>query len=122
MSIGRRYVLPLGLGFGGMFICHFGLFLCFQAGVGFIAYVIVYPVVYPLLAVILTVSRPGFWLSNAIFLCAVPLTYWYFVLARDAQLDLRSPNLYDSSGMSIVMLLTLGLTTLSAFTVSRIMR
>jgi hypothetical protein len=119
MSIGQKYVLPLVLGPVGMLICHFGLFLCQQAGIEFMAYVIVYPVVYAVLAVILTLLGPRLWLSNALYLCVIPVLYWFILLASDGKLNWSSFSFVESSGMSVIIVLTAGVSALAAFAVSK---
>jgi hypothetical protein len=120
MSIGQKYALPLVLGLVGMFICHFGLFLCQQAGIEFVAYVIVYPMVYAGLAIVLTLLGPHLWLSNVLFLCVIPFLYWYLLLASDDKLNLRSFSFFESSGMSVIILLTAGVSALCALAVSKV--
>jgi hypothetical protein len=119
MNIGQKYVWPLVLGFAGMFICHFGLFLCHVAGIEFVAYVIVYPMVYSGLAIVLTLPGPRLWLSNALYLCVIPFLYWYLLLASDGKLNWRSFSFFESSGMSVIIVLTAGVSALAAFAVSK---
>ena len=120
MNIGKKFVLPLSLGLVGMFICHYGLFLCYQVGVPFTAYLIVYPIVYPAMTAILTISASRLWLTNAIFLSVIPFLYWYSLLWSDGKLNPDSFSLFESSGMSVVILLTLGLSALVGFVIFKI--
>jgi hypothetical protein len=122
MVIARKYVWPIVLGFVGMFACHLGLFLCSLAGITFMAYLIVYPIVYPVLTVVLTIVEPRLWLTNALFLCIVPFLYWYTVLWTDGRLNLHDLSLFESSGMSVIILLALGLSIVVGFVVSKLRR
>ena len=115
MSIGQKYILPFILGFIGMFLCHLGLFLFYQGGIKFTAYIIVYPIVYPLLTIILSIINSRHWFSNAIYLCAFPFLYWYILLLTDGRLNIKDFNLYESTGMSMIMLLTVGISVVSGF-------
>ena len=122
MSIAQKVVLPTVIGFFGMFMCHLGLFVCSLAGINFMAYVIVYPLIYPLLAILLTLFAPRSWLTNAIFLCLIPFLYWYVLLWSDGRLNAASFSWYQSSGMSLIILLALGLSALAAFAASKLRR
>jgi hypothetical protein len=122
MGIGREYVLPIVLGFVGMFACHVGLFLCYLAGIKFMAYLIVYPIVYPALTVVLTIVESRLWLTNAIFSCIIPFLYWYTLLWTDGRLNLHDLSLFESSGMSVIILLALGLSIVLGFVVSKLRR
>jgi hypothetical protein len=119
MSIGRKYVIPLSLGFVGMFLCHFGLFLFYEAGIKVVAYLFVYPIVYPLLTATLTFAESSLWLTNALFVCAIPFLYWYALLWSDGKLNPNSFSLFESSGMSVIILLALGLSLLVGFVISK---
>jgi hypothetical protein len=120
MTIGRKFALPLILGFLAMFICHFGLFLCYQVGITFIAYVIVYLLVYSILVIPLTISHPRYWKTDPLLLCTIPFLYWYALLWSDGKLNLSAISLLQSTGMSVIILITFGLCVLSSFVVSRI--
>jgi len=119
MSIGRKYVIPLSLGFAGMLLCHFGLFLFYQVGIKFVAYILVYPIVYPLLTATLTFAESRLWLTNALFVCTIPFLYWYALLWGDGKLDPNSFSLFESSGMPAIILLALGLSLLVGFVISK---
>ncbi|MDO8548995.1 MAG: hypothetical protein Q7S39_02440 [Ignavibacteria bacterium] len=120
MSIGKKYILPLSLGFVGMFICHYGFFLCYQVGVPFTAYLIVYPIIYPAMTAILTMSKPRLWFTNAIFLSVIPFLYWYSLLWSESKLNANSFSLFEFSGMSVIILLALGVSVLVGLLIFKI--
>jgi hypothetical protein len=122
MGIGTKYVLPMLLGFAGMLACHIGLFICYEAGIKFMAYLIVYPIVYPGLTIVLTIAKPRLWLTNAILLCSIPILYWYILLWTDGRLNLHDFSLLESSGMSVIILLALGLSIVLGYFVSKLRR
>ena len=103
-----------------MFLCHFGLFLFYEAGIKFVAYLLVYPIVYPLLTATLTIAESSSWLTNALFVCAIPFLYWYALLWSDGKLNPNSFSLFESSGMSVIILIALGLSLLVGFVIFKI--
>jgi len=117
--MGRKYALPIGVGFIGMFLCHFGLFLGMAAGMDFPPYVIAYPIVYAILAIVLALLKPGLWLTDALFLCLVPFVYWYSLLISDGKFSVTNFSLRESSGMWLTMLISVGVSLLCAFAVSK---
>ncbi len=115
MNIRIKYILPFILGFIGMIICHVGLFLCWQAGIKFMVYIIVYPVVYSIMTIILTIRNYKLWFTNALYICLIPFLYWYYLLFTEDKLNVYSANIYNYSEMSIIILFTFGLSVLVSF-------
>ena len=106
-SIGRKYILPVGLGFLGMFICHIIILSGFGAGIQYPIYVFAYPIVHPLIAATLTWNSAKLWVSNAIAVCVLPFLYWYLLLWSDGKISLEDTvNWRASSGMLLIMPLT----------------
>jgi hypothetical protein len=104
-----------------MFICHIFILLGFGSGVQFPIYIFTYPVVYPLIAIILTRLNPRLWLTNAILANALPFIYWYLLLWSDGKMNIQGAlNLRESSGMLLIMPVTLGLACITAFAASRL--
>ncbi|MBA2760674.1 MAG: hypothetical protein H0U39_01695 [Segetibacter sp.] len=69
----KRYLLPLVLGFAGMFAAHMLLFLL-SVGLrlNFMPYILAYLIVYSVLAFLLTRNNPEWWLSNVICILLIP--------------------------------------------------
>ena len=120
MSIGRRYVLPVGLGLLGMFACHISVLVGFGLGIGYPIYWATYPIIYPLLEVVLLRKNSQLWLPDAIFLNAFPLLYWYMVLWSDGKFSLAAAlDWQSSSGMLLITMVTMGLTVAVGFILSQ---
>lgn len=121
LSIVRKYILPLGLGFAGMFICHIFILIGFGVGIGYPIYVFAYPVVYLLIGIILAMRKPKLWLSDAIFINILPLLYWCALLWSDGKMNEQATlSLRESSGMLLIMPFTLALTCAVSFATSKI--
>jgi hypothetical protein len=120
MDIGRRYVLPVGLGLLGMFICHIFVIVGFGLGIGYPVYWATYPVIYPLLIAGLLRKNSRLWLTDAILLNAFPLLYWYILMWSDGKFSIENAlEWQSSSGMMLIMLLTMGLTVAVGFILSQ---
>src|SRR5687768_7313784 len=76
----KKYLLPVSLGFAGMFVAHIIILLGFGLGITVPLYFIAYPAVYALLAFLLTKRNPTWWLSNVICILLIPFIYWYLLL------------------------------------------
>ncbi len=121
MGIGQKYILPLSLGFVGMFVCHVFILIAFGSGTRFPIYIFAYPVVYPLIAAILTFINSKLWLSNAMLVNSLPFVYWYLLLWSDGKMNMPAAlNLQESSGMLLIMPFTIALACVVTYIVSRI--
>jgi len=120
MSPARKYALPIVLGFVGMIVSHIIVLLGFGAGVHFPIYIVAYPIVYSVTALILSQSNPRLWLSDAALVCTIPFLYWYLLLWSDGKMHVEAAlNIRESSGMLLIMPLSLGLACFAAFIVSK---
>jgi len=121
MNIGRKYVLPLGLGFAGMLICYIFILIAFGSGVEYPIYMFTYPIVYPVIAIILTLRNSKAWLSSSLLLSALPFLYWFSLLWSEGKMNIQSAlKLNQSSGMILIMPITLGIACLASFATSKI--
>ena len=117
----KKFLLPILLGFGGMFIAHFIILLGFAFGIKFLLYVVAYPVVYTLLAILLTKNHPQWWLSNSICVLLIPFIYWYLLLWNSERPALTVHTFFsDSSGMFLILPLTFVLAAFISFLVLKI--
>jgi hypothetical protein len=120
VSIGRKYVLPVCLGLLGMFTCHIFILFGFGLGIQHPIYWATYPIIYPMLVVLLLRKNPQMWLTDAIFLNAFPLLYWYILLWSDGKFTLEAALEWkSSSGMLVIMIVTIGLTVAVGFIASQ---
>jgi hypothetical protein len=120
MSIGRTYLLPLGLGFIGMFICHIFILVGFGCGIQYPIYIVTYPIIYPLLAAILVWGNPKPWATDAVLVLVLPFVYWYLLLWSDGKFNLEAALKWrESSGMLLIMLATIAVTIALSFVISR---
>lgn len=116
----KRFLLPISLGFAGMFMAHFIILLGFAFGIKFLLYAVAYPVVYTFLAFLLTRSNPQWWLSNSICILLIPSTYWYLLLWNSERPPLTTDTiLTDSSGMFLILPFTFLLALFVSFSVSK---
>jgi len=60
----KKYLLPITLGFAGMFIAHIIILLGFGSGIRFPLYFLAYPIVYSLIVFLLTRRNPKWWFSK----------------------------------------------------------
>jgi hypothetical protein len=104
----KRYLLPILIGFAGMFAAHILLLLLVVAlSLEFMPYIISYPIVYGVLAFLLTRNNTGWWLSNVIYLLLIPFVYWYWLLWSDGKLGWPTTvNFNDSGGMMVILPVT----------------
>ena len=104
----KRYLLPLALGFAGMFAAHM-LFFLLSVGLrlNFMPYILAYLIVYSVLAFLLTRNNPEWWLSNVICILLIPSIYWYGLLWSDGELDWTNVTDFNGSGpMSLILPVT----------------
>ena len=114
----KKYLLPISLGFAGMFLAHFIILLGFGFGIKFLLYVVAYPVVYTLLAFLLTRSNPQWWLSNSICILLIPSIYWYLLLWNSERPSLTIDTTFtDSAGMLLILPFTFLLVLFVSFSV-----
>ena len=114
----KKYLLPISLGFGGMFMAHIIILLGFAFSIKILLYVVAYPAVYTFLIFILTRSNPQWWLSNSICILLIPSTYWYLLLWNSKRPPLSVDIIFtDSSGMFLILPLTFILTAFISFSV-----
>jgi len=112
----KKYLLPISLGFAGMFMAHIIILLGFAFGIKFLLYVVAYPVVYTLLALLLTRSNPQWWLSNSICVLLIPSLYWYILLWNSEKPPFTVKIIFtDSSGMFLILPLTFVLAVFISF-------
>ena len=103
-----------------MFICHIFVLVGFGLGIGYPAYWATYPIIYPLLVAVLMRKNSRLWLTDAIFLNALPLLYWYILLWSDGKFSLDAAlEWQSSSGMLLIMMVTIGLTVAVGFILSQ---
>ena len=120
MTMGRKYVLPIALGFAGMFACHILILTGFGSGIRFPIYIFTYPIVYPLLAAILTSRNAKLWVTDAILVNAVPFLYWYLLLWSDGKVGLKAALSWQTSSvMLLIMPVTIGLSLAVGFIVAK---
>ncbi len=101
----KKYLLPITLGFAGMLVAHFLLFLL---SIGFrlnyMPYIVTYPIVYIMLALILARNYPNWWLSNVLFILLIPFVYWYILLWSDGKFHWEDAiKVTESSGMLLIL-------------------
>ena len=112
----KKYLLPISLGFAGMFMAHIIILMGFAFGIKFLLYVVAYPVVYTLLALLLTKSNPQWWLSNSICVLLIPSLYWYILLLNSEKPPFTVKIIFtDSSGMFLILPLTFVLAVFISF-------
>ena len=112
----KKYLLPISLGFAGMFMAHIIILMGFAFGIKFLLYVVAYPVVYTLLALLLTRSNPQWWLSNSICVLLIPSLYWYILLLNSEKPPFTVKIIFtDSSGMFLILPLTFVLAVFISF-------
>ena len=112
----KKYLLPISLGFAGMFMSHIIILMGFAFGIKFLLYVVAYPVVYTLLALLLTKSNPQWWLSNSICVLLIPSLYWYILLLNSEKPPFTVKIIFtDSSGMFLILPLTFVLAVFISF-------
>ena len=76
--------------------------------------------VYPLTAAILTSSNPRLWVTDAIFVNAVPFLYWYLLLWSDGKVGLEAALSWQTSSvMLLIMPVTIGLSLAVGFIVAK---
>ena len=112
----KKYLLPISLGFAGMFMSHIIILMGFAFGIKFLLYVVAYPVVYTLLALLLTRSNPQWWFSNSICVLLIPSLYWYILLLNSEKPPFTVKIIFtDSSGMFLILPLTFVLAVFISF-------
>ena len=112
----KKYLLPISLGFAGMFMSHIIILMGFAFGIKFLLYVVAYLVVYTLLALLLTRSNPQWWLSNSICVLLIPSLYWYILLLNSEKPPFTVKIIFtDSSGMFLILPLTFVLAVFISF-------
>jgi uncharacterized membrane protein len=119
----RTISFSVALGFLGMFIAHIVIITGFILGIRIPIYFVAYPIVYSLLGLLQTWSHPQRWISSSIFVHLLPWLFWYVLLWRDGRMNLEAAmNFSDSSQMIVILPLSLALTCLSTFILSRYRR
>ena len=114
----KRFLLPISLGFAGMFMAHIIILLGLGLGIKFLLYAVAYPVVYTLLAFLLTRDSPQWWLSNSICILLIPSIYWYLLLWNSEKPPLAMDTFFtNSSGMFLILPLTFVLAVFISFSV-----
>lgn len=99
-----------------MFICHFFVLVGFGLGSRYPLYWATYPIIYPSLVAALLRKNSRLWLTDAIFLNACPLHYWYILVWSDGKFTLQAALEWtSSSGMLLIMIVTIGLTVAVGF-------
>ena len=114
----KKFLLPISLGFAGMFMAHFIILLGFALGIKFLLYAVAYPIVYTFLAFILTRNNPQWWLSNSICVLIIPFIYWYLLLWTSERPSLMMGTIFtNSSGMFLILPFTFLLAVFVSFSV-----
>ena len=112
----KKYLLPISLGFAGMFMAHIIILMGFAFGIKFLLYVVAYPVVYTLLALLLTRNNPQWWLSNSICVLLIPSLYWYILLLNSEKPPFTVNIIFtDPSGMFLILPFTFILAVFISF-------
>lgn len=114
----NRFLLPLSLGFAGMFLSMFSLFFGFMLGLEFPLYVVAYPLIYAAMGALLGMKNPH-WLSTAFLLCLLPLLYWVVLQPLKHGLDFQTGGWEGHTAMLFVMLATFLLTALAGYAAAR---
>lgn len=114
------YLFLFAIGFAGMFICHFLLFLfsfflAFSMGV---SYTFSYLIVYSTLAMLQGARHSQLLLVRILFLCLAPSLYWFFLLWSDGMLSLNKISFSDSTSMIVIMPLTFAFSCIAAYSAS----
>lgn len=115
----KKYLLPILLGFAGMFAAHIIILLGFGLGITRPLYFIAYPAVYGLLSFLLTKSHPGLWLFNVIGILLIPCLYWYLLLWDIDKLHWDAITFADAGGMLLILPLTFLMATFISLYVSK---
>jgi|ERR1035437_66250 hypothetical protein len=116
----KKYLLPIALGFAGMFIAHIIILLGFGSGIRFPLYFLAYPIVYSLIVFLLTRRNPKWWFSNVICICLIPFIYWYVLLWNDGKIHWTDAiNVTDSSGMLLILPFTFLIAAFVSLSVSK---
>ena len=114
----KKFLLPISLGFAGMFMAHIIILPGFGPGLKIMLYVVAYPVVYTFLAFLLTRNNPQWWLSNSICILLIPSIYWYLLLLSSERPPFMVDVIFtDSSGMFLILPLTFVLAVFISFSV-----
>jgi len=114
----KKYLLPILLGFVGMFMAHFIILLGFGFRIKFLLYVVAYPAVYTFRAFLLTRSYPKWWISNSICILLIPTTCWYLLLLNSERPPFTFNTIFnDSSGMLLILPLTFLLALFISFSI-----
>lgn len=109
----KKYLLPVALGFAGMFIAHIIILLGFVFGIRVLLYFLAYPIVYSLIGFLLTLKNHNWWFSNVACICFIPFIYWYLLLWSDGKMHLTNAvNFSDSSAMLLILPFTFMISTL----------
>ena len=111
----RKFVFPLLLGFMGMFVCHIIILIAFGSGFKFPIYIFAYPIVYPTLAILLTINKRELWFSDGLLICMIPFLYWYLLLWSDNKINFESFDLFEDSGLLIILPFTAILSFLMSY-------
>jgi hypothetical protein len=114
----KKFLLPISLGFAGMFMAHIIILLGFAFGIKFLLYAVAYPIVYTFLAFLLTRNNPQWWLSNSICILLIPSIYWYLLLWNSEKPPLTIDTIFtNSSGMFLILPFTFVLVVFVSFSI-----
>jgi hypothetical protein len=106
-----KYSVLAFVGFCGMLVCHFLILILLgygdTAGKQTPLYAFTYPVIYGVFALALSRRNRDNSVLNSLALCAVPTIYWFGLLLYDGKLNLSRFSFYDSSGMILIMPMTI---------------
>ncbi|MFI5252815.1 MAG: hypothetical protein ACHQQQ_10330 [Bacteroidota bacterium] len=108
-----KYLTLILIGFCGMLVTHFVILLLLGFGDTASAHVpyysLSYPVVYGVLGFILSRRQSDYGVFNALALCAIPCLYWIGIILHDKVFPIDHVSIYDSSGMLLVMPMTVAI-------------
>ncbi len=118
MAATARIVILIPLGLIVMFLCHMGIMMLLRTENGpdptVPAFWLTYPVLYPLLTALWTRFVGGGPVWNALAACAAPVVYWILILSLTPNQLAGGVHLTDSTGMIVVLPVTIVLSILIA--------
>jgi hypothetical protein len=110
MSSIARIIILIPLGLINMFLCHMGIMYLLKSENGpdptVPAFWLTYPVLYPILAAVWTRIAGGNAIWNALAACLAPVVYWALILSLTPNQLAGGVHLMDSTGMVVVLPLT----------------
>ncbi len=120
LFIMKKYLIPIAVGFAGMFLAHIIILLGFGYGIRVPLYFLAYPIVYSLIAFLLALKNQKWWFSNVACICIIPFIYWYLLLWSDGKMYWTDAiNVTDSSAMLLILPFTFLIATFVSLSVAK---